>query len=67
MKKALQEQMEGAIGKKSTGIGLYLVKKMAEELDIEVIADSVENKYTIIIFCFKKKIFFKETFQNCKV
>ena len=57
----------GHIVSKSTGIGLYLVKKMAEKLDIEVIADSVENKYTIIIFCFKKKIFFKETFQNCKV
>ncbi len=43
---------------KSTGIGLYLVKKMSEKLDIEVMADSIENKYTIIIFSFKKKIFF---------
>ena len=48
----------GHIAAKSTGIGLYLVKKMCQKLDIEIIADSVENEYTAIILYFKKKIFF---------
>ena len=39
----------GHIAAKSTGIGLYLVKKMCQKLDIEIIADSVENEYTAII------------------
>lgn len=32
--------------KKSTGIGLYLCKKMCEELGMEIQAESKENEYT---------------------
>ena len=48
----------------STGIGLYLVKKMCEKLDVEVMADSVENKYTTITFRFKKNLYFHENLSK---
>ena len=35
--------------KKSTGIGLYLCKKMCEELGMRIQAESKENEYTEMI------------------
>lgn len=49
---------------KSTGIGLYLVEKMCEKLDVVVKADSVENEYTTISFSFKKRIYFHENLSK---
>lgn len=34
--------------KKSTGIGLYLCKRLCEELDMDIIVESEENQYTEI-------------------
>lgn len=36
----------GRLTKKSTGIGLYLCKKLCKELNIEILAESMEGKYT---------------------
>lgn len=49
---------------KSTGIGLYLVEKMCEKLDVVVKADSVVNEYTTISFSFKKKLYFHENLSK---
>ena len=48
----------GRIQKKSTGIGLYLCRKMCEELGMEIQIESIENEYTevIIIIPRNKKI-----------
>ncbi len=46
---------------KSTGIGLYLVKKMCEKLDVDISAKSVETKCTTMIFSFKRNIYFIKT------
>ncbi len=48
----------------STGIGLYLVEKMCEKLDVVVKADSIENEYTTIAFSFKKKTYFHENLSK---
>lgn len=42
----------GRINKKSTGIGLYLVKKMCDKLGHNITIESVENKYTNVIIVF---------------
>lgn len=49
---------------KSTGFGLYLVKKMCEKLDIGVKAASEKSKFTVITFCFKKKLYFDENLSK---
>lgn len=54
MKKALQGQMEGAIGKKSTGIGLYLCKKLCNKLGIAIELNSVQNEGTELRLVFPK-------------
>lgn len=54
MKKALQEQMEGVIGKKSTGIGLYLCKNLCNKLGIAIELNSVQNEGTEIRLVFPK-------------
>jgi len=48
----------GRVQKKSTGIGLYLCKRLCEELGMEIEAESIENEYTkiIIIIPRNKKI-----------
>lgn len=48
----------------STGIGLYLVAKMCEKLDVSVKADSIENEYTTISFTFKKRKYFYENLSK---
>lgn len=48
----------------STGIGLYLVARMCEKLDVLVKADSVENEYTAISFSFKKRTYFRENLSK---
>lgn len=54
MKKALQKQMEGAIGKKSTGIGLYLCKNLCNKLGIAIELNSVQDEGTEIRLVFLK-------------
>ena len=44
----------GRQNKKSTGIGLYLCKKLCRKLGIEIYAESEINKYTKIILLFPK-------------
>ncbi|MGM9534411.1 MAG: ATP-binding protein, partial [Intestinibacter sp.] len=44
----------GRQNKKSTGIGLYLSKKLCTKLGIEIYAESEINKYTRIILLFPK-------------
>ena len=44
----------GRQNKKSTGIGLYLCKKLCMKLGIEIYAESEINKYTRIILLFPK-------------
>lgn len=39
----------GRDNKRSTGIGLYLCKKLCEELNMEISADSEEGKYTKVV------------------
>ena len=41
--------------KKSTGIGLYLCKKLCQELNVEIDAESIENEYTKIIIIIPRK------------
>lgn len=43
----------GRNDRKSTGIGLYLCKKLCEKLGMEIAAESVENSYTRIIIIFQ--------------
>ena len=42
----------GENGRKSTGMGLYLVRKMAEDLEIEISAESEYGAGFTISFCF---------------
>ncbi|MGM9533313.1 ATP-binding protein, partial [Intestinibacter sp.] len=44
----------GRQNNKSTGIGLYLCKKLCTKLGIEIYAESEINKYTRIILLFPK-------------
>lgn len=48
----------------STGIGLYLVERMCEKLDVAVKVDSVEDVYTTISFSFKNKTYFHENLSK---
>lgn len=47
----------------ATGIGLYLVKKLSEKLDIKVSIDSKYQEYTKVSFVFPKSKFHDEV-QN---
>lgn len=40
----------------STGMGLYLCRKLAEALGVYLEADSRENKYTVISICFPRPL-----------
>ena len=40
----------------STGMGLYLCRKLAEVLGVHLEADSRENKYTAISICFPRPL-----------
>lgn len=44
----------GRIQKKSTGIGLYLCKRLCEKLGISIAAESVKNEYTAFTLSFPK-------------
>lgn len=46
--------------KRSTGIGLYLCKRLCNELGMEIEAESVENEYTDIIIIIPKNKTIKE-------
>lgn len=48
------------LSKKSTGIGLYLVKKLCNKLGIAVKAESEEGKYTIVKLVFPKSSYYLE-------
>ena len=45
----------GRNSKRSTGIGLYLCKRLSKELGMEITAQSVENEYTTIKLIIPKK------------
>lgn len=59
MIKALQEQMEDYQIKKSTGIGLYLCKKLCDKLGIAIELNSIQGEGTEI-----KLIFPKDSYIN---
>lgn len=44
----------------ATGIGLYLVRKLSEKLDIKVFIDSKYQKYTKVNFVFPKSKIYEE-------
>ena len=44
---------------KSTGMGLYIVKKLCEKLGHKIIIESVQNEYTEVIIAFSKNDFYK--------
>ncbi len=48
------------VGKKSTGIGLYLCKNLCEKLEIELKIESKENEYTKVILIIPKLAEWKE-------
>ena len=45
----------GRNSKRSTGIGLYLCKRLSKELGMDITAQSVENEYTTIKLIIPKK------------
>lgn len=49
----------GRILKKSTGIGLYLCKRLCEKLGISITVKSTKNEYTIFTLMFPKGTFIK--------
>ena len=44
---------------KSTGMGLYIVKKLCEKLGHKISIESVQNEYTEVIIAFSKNDFYK--------
>ena len=44
---------------KSTGMGLYIVKKLCEKLGHKIIIESGQNEYTEVIIAFSKNDFYK--------
>ena len=44
---------------KSTGMGLYIVKKLCTKLGHKIIIESVQNEYTEVIIAFSKNDFYK--------
>ncbi|MBY6836152.1 HAMP domain-containing histidine kinase [Clostridium botulinum] len=44
----------GRLNEKSTGLGLYLVKKICEKLEHKIIIDSIKNEYTTVSLIFPK-------------
>ena len=44
---------------KSTGMGLYIVKKLCEKLEHKISIESVQNEYTEVIIAFSKNDFYK--------
>lgn len=51
----------GRIKKSSTGIGLYLCKRLCEKLGIDISVSSVQNEYTVFTLYFPKGTFSKIT------
>lgn len=52
------------IGKKSTGIGLYLCKNLCEKLGMDIQIESKENEYTRVILYIPKSQEWKELQKN---
>lgn len=48
----------GRNGKNSTGMGLYIVKKLCEKLGHKVSIKSKENEFTCVIICFSKNNYY---------
>ncbi|NFS83514.1 sensor histidine kinase, partial [Clostridium botulinum] len=44
----------GRLNEKSTGLGLYLVKKICEKLEHKITIESVKNEYTLVSLIFPK-------------
>ena len=49
----------GRNSSKSTGMGLYIVKKLCEKLGHKIKVLSVQNEYTEVIISFSKDDFYK--------
>lgn len=49
----------GRTQRKSTGIGLYLCKRLCKKLGIDIMAESVKNEYTTFTILFPKGTFVK--------
>ena len=54
-------------GKKSTGIGLYLCKKLCEKLGITIELNSIQGKGTEVKIVFPNSSYFRETLQKCSI
>ena len=44
---------------KSTGMGLYIVKKLCDKLGHKITIDSIKGEYTDVIISFTKNDFYK--------
>ena len=62
IKRVFEKTFTGENGRnrsKSTGMGLYIVKKLCEKLGHNIIIESVQNEYTEVIIAFSKNDFYK--------
>mgnify|MGYP000506052394 CR=1 FL=1 len=61
LRKDLPEQTDGLRIKNSlmasTGMGLYLCRKLCEKMDIGIRIESEEGEYTKVLFCFGKSTY----------
>ena len=51
----------------STGMGLYLCRKLCEKMDIGIRIESEEGEYTKVLFCFWKKYLSDKTVRFMQV
>ena len=62
LKRVFEKTFTGENGRnrsKSTGMGLYIVKKLCDKLGHKIIVKSVQNEYTDVIISFSKNDFYK--------
>ena len=62
LKRVFEKTFTGENGRnrsKSTGMGLYIVKKLCDKLGHKIIVKSVQNEYTDVIITFSKNDFYK--------
>ena len=62
IKRVFEKTFTGENGRnrsKSTGMGLYIVKKLCDKLGHKIIVKSVQNEYTDIVISFSKNDFYK--------
>ena len=62
IKRVFEKTFTGENGRtmsKSTGMGLYIVKKLCDKLGHKITIDSIEGEYTDVIISFTKNDFYK--------